>query len=322
MRQTFYGNAAAKQMLHHMLNGNLHHAYLIYGADGLGKKTFAKYLAQSIFCKGKAKPCFVCESCYKIQKNIHPDMILIDEGSTHHSIKIETIRNLCLDCVIKPNEGLFKIYIITDVQNMTTGALNAFLKTLEEPPANVIFLLLAPNRMLLADTMVSRLVPIELFTLNQQEWNQALTDYDVHLSQEKKDVLWASTQGNLGQAQIQLQQQTNEDQALKQLYGCLLQRQEYQMLKLFYQYEKNKMALLELFNQLLVLFRECLIVQLKSRESQLFKEEIRQLKDTFTKKQIIQLIELIENLKIKISSNANMNLLIADICVELKEIIT
>jgi len=133
---------------------NISHAYIFLGIDDEITKEAIK-LAQLANCENRElTPCGFCTSCRKVQNGVHPDVIHIyPEGSY---IKIEQIRNLILDSAEKPVEGIQKVYIIHQAHTMTPQAQNSLLKTLEDPIADSIVILLANNLKQLIPTVISR----------------------------------------------------------------------------------------------------------------------------------------------------------------------
>ena len=148
-----------------LARGNISHAYLFTGPHCIGKTTLALNLAQALNCTGEDEPCGECLSCHKIAQGIHPDVRMVDlayqerlleerEGSK--ALGIDAIRSIQTDAVLKPFEGRWKVFIIPQAENMTPGAANCLLKTLEEPPPHVVLLLTALHTDLLFPTIVSR----------------------------------------------------------------------------------------------------------------------------------------------------------------------
>ena len=153
-------------------SGRTPHAYLFLGEDGVGRRATAMELAKALNCMKQAEghtavdACDHCPSCRKIDEGIHPDVQSIDfawqarledkEPEKQKSIKIDTIRVLQHDINLKPTEGAWKIYLIEPADKMTLDAANCLLKTLEEPPARTIIILLARHKENLPATIVSR----------------------------------------------------------------------------------------------------------------------------------------------------------------------
>ena len=129
------------------------HAYLFCGPRGTGKTTVAKLLAKAVNCTGDPKPCGECENCKQIENGTHPDVIEIDAASNNG---VEEVRSLIDKVKYAPTQGQYKVYIIDEVHMMSPGAFNALLKTLEEPPAHVIFILATTEVHKIPITILSR----------------------------------------------------------------------------------------------------------------------------------------------------------------------
>jgi len=147
------------------------HAYIIEGAAGIGKKSLAIALASAILCTSNEPPCFLCSACSRIIKGQHPDAHFVSEEK---SIKVDTIREMLATTSITAYEGGKKIYIINNFHTATEQAQNALLKTLEEPPASVVFLLLADNIEQLLPTVRSRCRTIRLYGFSISEIKEQL----------------------------------------------------------------------------------------------------------------------------------------------------
>ena len=132
------------------------HAYLFCGPRGTGKTTVAKLLAKAVNCTCEDKdriPCDQCNNCLSIMKGTHPDIVEIDAASNNG---VDEVRDLIEKVKYAPIDGKYKVYIIDEVHMMSPGAFNALLKTLEEPPAHVIFILATTEPHKILPTIISR----------------------------------------------------------------------------------------------------------------------------------------------------------------------
>jgi DNA polymerase III subunit delta' len=137
-----------------MKNNKISHSYIINGPDGIGKSIFALHMAEVLLCNSEPSPCGFCNSCKKVEKLIHPDVKIIDNGKK--SVGVNDIRNLIDEINTRPYEGKVKIIIIKNADNITHEGQNALLKTLEEPPNNVIIILLVEFIDSILQTILSR----------------------------------------------------------------------------------------------------------------------------------------------------------------------
>ncbi|WP_421339521.1 DNA polymerase III subunit gamma/tau [Aeromonas veronii] len=146
--------------------GRLHHAYLLSGTRGVGKTTIARILAKSLNCEQgiSSHPCGVCDTCREIDQGNFVDLLEIDAASR---TKVEDTRELLDNVQYRPARGRFKVYLIDEVHMLSRHSFNALLKTLEEPPPYVKFLLATTDPQKLPITILSRCLQFHLKSLDQ-----------------------------------------------------------------------------------------------------------------------------------------------------------
>ncbi len=180
---------------------NISHAYIICGEAGTGKRTVSDATAQTIQCQNRIDgmdSCEICKSCMQAKSHNHPDIKYITHEKV--SISVDNIREqLTNDIDIKPYSSQYKIYIIPDAGKMTEQAQNALLKTIEEPPAYAVIILITDNISSLLPTIQSRCITLNLKPLNNDEIAGYLTSH-FKLEPERAQIAAGFCQGNMGKA--------------------------------------------------------------------------------------------------------------------------
>ncbi len=153
--------------------GRIGHAYLFSGTRGTGKTTCAKIMAKALNCIDlkDGEPCNVCHMCRKIDSGLSLDVIEQDAATNN---KVDDIRELVDEVQYPPHEGKYKVYILDEVHMLSTGAVNAFLKTLEEPPSHVVFILATTDPQKLPVTILSRCQRFDFKRIRYEEIGKRL----------------------------------------------------------------------------------------------------------------------------------------------------
>ena len=157
-------NALAARLDEIIGGGRFFHACILSGAYGTGKKMLARLLAMAAVCTGEGKPCGVCSGCKKAESGVHPDIITVSPDGAF--IKIEQIRALRQELFLRPNEAPRRAVTILEAERMNAAAQNTLLNILEEPPSDVLFVLVCENEAALLETVRSRCVSLRLSPLD------------------------------------------------------------------------------------------------------------------------------------------------------------
>lgn len=194
------GNTSlVEQLRRSAASGRSSHAYLFLGGAGAGKRLIANTFAKALQCEGEKRPCDSCKSCHAFNHGNHPDVIYFQPLKNGKTYTIEDVREQLLETVdLKPFQYEKKIYIIEKADTLNIQSQNALLKTLEEPPAHAVFLLLAERAEAFLPTILSRVVVMKIRPLSAE----TIADYLMqagHLAEESH-ILSAYAQGRIGQA--------------------------------------------------------------------------------------------------------------------------
>lgn len=232
--QTFHelvGQSHVKQALVNALTQNrLHHAYLFTGTRGVGKTTIARIFAKSLNCDEgiSAQPCGQCSSCKDIEAGRYIDLLEIDAASR---TKVEDTREILDNVQYAPTRGRYKVYLIDEVHMLSKHSFNALLKTLEEPPEHVKFLLATTDPQKLPVTILSRCLQFNLNALSQpeilQQLEYVLNEEQLSFEQQALHIIAKAADGSMRDALSLTDQaiaQTNgniQHQAVQRMLGLM-----------------------------------------------------------------------------------------------------
>ena len=253
------GQAVLVQSLKNAINKNMiSNAYIFNGPKGCGKMTAARIFAAAINCISVSeKPCGVCISCRKTILDVNPDVIYIKPAGS--SIKIEQIRGLISVISKKPYENSYRVVIIENGDKMGHAAQDAFLKTLEEPEGNNVFIILTENFNSLHQTIVSR---CQLFSLKRVN-NGIMRDYltkKLNYSADEVGFAIEKSSGIIGRAiEILKNDEISTDDVFYDLLSKLLSKKRVSVLSFYDDNIKNKEDAVNLLDFLLQWFRSVLL---------------------------------------------------------------
>ncbi|OGS22772.1 MAG: DNA polymerase III subunit delta' [Elusimicrobia bacterium RIFOXYA2_FULL_39_19] len=267
------GQDKAVALLLKQLSGNrTPHAYLFSGPSGVGRKKAALELARTLNCtnlKENFLSCNECASCLKIEKEIHPDIhiidfnyqaMLLDEAPEKQAqLRIDTIRELQKTINMKTNESTWKVFIIDPAEKLTADSANCLLKTLEEPPKNSLLVLISTAKELLPQTIVSRCQHIRFNRLRYENVLEIIKRREFENLNNMEDIITLSD-GSAGKA-INLINDTDKLSVTLALWNGLKNKtiQTEQLFELSETVSKDRQLLNEIINDLLILSRTSLL---------------------------------------------------------------
>lgn len=163
----------------HVARSEVRHAYLFTGPQGVGRRTLAVRLAQALNCQqppASGMPCLQCRTCQQIARMEHPDLAIVAADQVGGTLKVDQVRELQHSLSLAPYAARYRVAILLRFEEAHTSAANALLKTLEEPPQQVVLILTAESAEALLPTIVSRCEVLRLRPLSLQDVSQGLQD--------------------------------------------------------------------------------------------------------------------------------------------------
>ena len=303
------GQEFAKKYLTNSINKDkVSHAYLFEGMNGVGKNTLAKEFAKTLIKVDKLEN--------------SPDYISIEpEGS---SIKIAQIRKLQTDVLVKPHSD-YKIYIINKAEKMTVESQNALLKTLEEPPAYVIIILITSNKNSLLDTIKSRCEIIKFLPVSFIQTKKYLEDMGIE--ERKASILATFSRGSISKA-LELSESADfmlmrED--IQNNIQTLLEKNIVEILELSSKYDKYKDNIIEVLDMMINYFRDIMMLKENIGKDMIINIDkityVQNMSKKINYSQVSKIIDIIEETKKKLKSNCNFNLSIQVMALNIYEVI-
>ena len=291
--------------------GKVSHAYIIQGEAGSGKKLLADTFAAALQCEeGGIEPCGHCQSCKQAVSGNHPDIRRVTHEKA--SISVDDIRlQLNNDILVKPYSRPYKVYIIDEAEKMTEQAQNAMLKTIEEPPAYAVILLLTVNAKLLLPTILSRCILLNVRPVARGQITKLLTEH-YGIAGFMADVAADFADGVPGKAIAYAQ--SGEFVNLKDEVIRLLRRLDSMPAEEIYKKVKewagSKPAIPDILSLIQLWYRDILVMKSTDGAGRLvFREEERELAsraDNMSYGQIEDCLKSIETIKQRMNANVNL----------------
>lgn len=326
---TFKDIIGQKQLKEHLQNAikldKLSHAYIINGERYAGKEFIANIFAMAIQCeRGGMDPCGECHSCKQAMSRNHPDIIRVVHEKPN-TIGVEDIRGqINNDVMIKPYSGPKKIYILNEGEKMTVQAQNALLKTLEEPPAYAIILILTTNADALLPTILSRCVRIDMKPV-KDELVKSYIMKENEIPDYKASVCVAFARGNLGKAKI-LAASEDFDKIREEAVMLLKYIRDMEVNEIVTAIKKITEYQLDINDYLDILaiwYRDVLLFKATNDVNHLiFKDEIkyiRKVADKSAYEGIEDIIKALEKAKMRLDANVNFDLTMELLLLTIKE---
>lgn len=315
--------------------GNIGHAYIIEGDSGVGKLNFAISFAAALLCEGDSSslPCGECSPCKKVLSNSHPDLKIIDRGE-RATIGVDSIRALRSDAHVIPSEAEKKIYIIKDADTMTVQAQNAFLLTLEEPPAYVVYLLLCRDASAMLETIRSRAPSLRLCPAPNTELEEYLIERSPaakrlrDTDEESWRELLVSASGNSGRAEKLLEGKALSERIAEKnealaLLRSLLAGDGDSYLTVMSLKKTKRDAVLTMLSDIISALRDMLVFKkVKSCDTCFFTspEAARAAAASYSAKKLSLALYAVNSAVYKINSNAGIQPSLLSMAVNIKEI--
>ena len=281
---TLVGQKSAVQALSNALDQNrLHHAYIFNGTRGIGKTTIARILAKSLNCDTgiTSKPCLKCPACTEIDVGRYVDLIELDAAS---NTGVDNMIELLENAQYAPASGRFKIYIIDEVHMLSKSAFNAMLKTLEEPPEHVKFILATTEIQKVPVTVLSRCLQFNLRQMTVED----ITNHLKHILNEEKieaedealQIIAKATNGSMrdslsildqaiafSQSKVSVEKViqmlgTIDDEILFKIIECLIAQNGVSLNKLAREMDANNISFEGALNDLAKLFHELTVCKI------------------------------------------------------------
>ena len=320
------GQEQLKEHLQNAISTNkVSHAYIINGERSSGKEFIARIFAMALQCeKGGAEPCGECHSCKQALSNNQPDIVYVSHEKPN-SIGVEDIRaQINGDIGIKPYSSPHKIYIMNEGEKMTVQAQNALLKTLEEPPAYAVILILTTHVEALLPTILSRCVVLNMKPVSDALVKKFLME-ELAVPDYKANICVAFARGNIGKAKLLASSEEFEkvkDEAIS-LVKYITEMEINEIVKAIKKITEYNLDINDYLDILTVWYRDVLLFKAtKDMNSLIFRNEIQQIRkvaDRSTYEGIEIIVSALQQAKRRLEANVNFDLTMELLLLTIKE---
>jgi DNA polymerase-3 subunit delta' len=305
--------------------GKISQGYIINGEAGSGKKTLTRALAKTLQCEaGGTEPCNSCKSCIQAESGNQPDIIWVSHDKPN-VISVEEIRDqVNKDIDIKPYSSRYKIYIIDDAQLLNVQAQNALLKTIEEPPAYAIIILLTCNIDKILPTIKSRCIVLNVKPVREHDVYTYLVE-ELGVDKEKADFCMDFAQGNLGKA-IRLASSEEYNEIKSDVTGLLTKMGDMSVDDIIYTIKNMnhyKLKIGDYIDMMMMWYRDILMFKCTGNPGRLmFKEyysDIKRAASHISYEGIEKVIKSMDKAKVRLEANVNFDIAMELMLLTMKE---
>ena len=324
--QNIIGQEQIKEHLQNAIaTGKVSHAYILNGEKSSGKEFIAKVFAQTLQCeKGGTEPCNECRSCKQTVSKNQPDIIYVSHEKPN-TISVDDIRaQVNNDVAIKPYSSKYKVYIINEAEKMTPQAQNAILKTLEEPPAYAVIMLLVSNVNTLLPTILSRCVVLNMKPVRDELVKKYLME-ELQIPDYKADVCVAFARGNVGKSKLLASSEEFENvkaEALS-LLKYIKDMEIQEIVSAIKKISEYKLEINDYLDIMSIWYRDVLLFKATNDVNHLvFREEIQSIRKVAARSSyegIEKVIRALDKAKKRLDANVNFDLAMELMLLEIQE---
>ena len=313
-----FNRTEKEKLLSEIASGKLSHAYLIEGGEGCGKTYFARFAAAAVLCTGDKPPCGKCPSCVKALAGSHPDLFYFSPDKKA-SMGVETVRDIKKSLFFMPNDGDRKVYIIDDAQKMTVQAQNALLKFIEEPPASVLFFIVADKKESLLPTVVSRTRIISLAPSNNADIRRFLMSESKKSGGEQIDEAINMAEGSPGKAlKLLCRDFSRQRQLCLDFMPILVSTSKSDAMAFLLSMKLNRDGVKEFFTLLMTALADVMNARFGRATRLLSRDAAAEYAKSITDRKNAYLFDLATEAVVRAGENANINLLLMTFAAKLK----
>ena len=313
-----FNRTEKEKLLSEIASGKLSHAYLIEGGEGCGKTYFARFAAAAVLCTGDKPPCGKCPSCVKALAGSHPDLFYFSPDKKA-SMGVETVRDIKKSLFFMPNDGDRKVYIIDDAQKMTVQAQNALLKFIEEPPASVLFFIVADKKESLLTTVVSRTRIISLAPSDNADIRRFLMSESKKSGGEQIDEAINMAEGSPGKAlKLLCRDFSRQRQLCLDFMPVLVSTSKSDAMAFLLSMKLNRDGVKEFFTLLMTALADVMNARFGRATRLLSRDAAAEYAKSITDRKNAYLFDLATEAVVRAGENANINLLLMTFAAKLK----